>query len=225
MKTKHLLINVLLLATLLLVGCGAKEPARLTVPAGARAGNLVGLQACTYETQDAKYVADCGTLVVPENRTDSNSRLIALPVIRVRATGSHPAEPIFWLEGGPGQSNMGFPLVSWFIENHDFVLVGYRGMDGSVVLNCPEVVELMRGAGREEFLGDPMLDKTSAAYARCAERLQNEGVDLAGADLDADAVHGEDLLPLRLEDLRQTLDGNHAFVPFLPMTRFLMLLY
>jgi len=48
------------------------------------------------------------------------------------------------------------------------------------VLNCPEVVELMRGAGREEFLGDSMLDKTSAAYARCAERLQNEGVDLAG---------------------------------------------
>jgi len=60
------------------------------------------------------------------------------------------------------------------------VLVGYRGMDGSVVLNCPEVVELMRGAGREEFLGDPMLDKTNAAYARCAERLQNEGADLAG---------------------------------------------
>lgn len=180
MNTKHLLINIVLLAALLLAGCGAKETAPLSVPDGAQAGDLVGLESCTYEAQDAKYVADCGTLVVPENRADPNSRLLALPVIRVRATGSNPAEPIFWLEGGPGNSNMGFPLGSWFIENHDFVLVGYRGMDGSVVLNCPEVVELMRGAGREEFLGDPMLDKTSAAYARCAERLQNEGVDLAG---------------------------------------------
>jgi pimeloyl-ACP methyl ester carboxylesterase len=180
MNTKHLLINIVLLTALLLAGCGAKETAPLAVPDGAQAGDLAGLESCTYETQDAKYVADCGTLVVPENRADPNSRLIALPVIRVRATGSNPAEPIFWLEGGPGHTNMSAPFVPWFIENHDIVLVGYRGMDGSVVLNCPEVVELMRGAGREEFLGDPMLDKTSAAYARCAERLQDEGVDLAG---------------------------------------------
>ena len=180
MKTKYLLINVLLLAALLLAGCGAEETAPLAVPDGAQAGDLAGLEACTYEAQDAKYVADCGTLVVPENRADPNSRLIALPVIRVRATGSNPAEPIFWLQGGPGASNMRAPVVPWFIENHDIVLVGYRGMDGSVVLNCPEVVELMRGAVREELLGDPMLDKTSAAYAHCAERLQNEGADLAG---------------------------------------------
>lgn len=72
------------------------------------------------------------------------------------------------------------PFVPWFIEKHDIVLVGYRGVDGSVVLNCPEFVEFMRGAGREELLGDPMLDKSSAAFARCAERLQNEGADLAG---------------------------------------------
>jgi pimeloyl-ACP methyl ester carboxylesterase len=180
MKTKHLLINVVLLTALLLAGCGAKETAPLAIPGGAQAGDLAGMESCTYEAQDAKYVADCGTLVVPENRADPNSRLIALPVIRVRATGSNPAEPIFWFEGGPGVTNMRAPFVPWFIENHDIVLVGYRGMDGSVVLNCPEVVELMRGAGREEFLGDPMLDKTSAAYARCAERLQNEGADLAG---------------------------------------------
>lgn len=180
MKTEHLLINVVLLAALALAGCSAKETAPLTVPEGAQAGDLAGLESCTYEARDAKYVADCGTLVVPENRADPNSRLIALPVIRIRATGSNLAEPIFWLQGGPGASNMRSSLVSWFIENHDIVLVGYRGMDGSVVLNCPEVVELMKGAGREEFLGDPMLDKFSAAYARCAERLQNKGVDLAG---------------------------------------------
>src|SRR5574342_361155 len=123
MKTKHLLIVLALLTALILVGCGARGTAPLAIPEGAQAGDLAGLESCTYEAQDAKYVADCGTLVVPENRADPNSRLIALPVIRVRATGSNPAEPIFWFEGGPGYSNMGAPLVSWFVENHDIVMV------------------------------------------------------------------------------------------------------
>ena len=64
--------------------------------------------------------------VVSENRSDPNSRLIALPVTRIRATGSHPAKPIFRLGGGPRSSNMGFSHLERLIENHDVVLVGYR---------------------------------------------------------------------------------------------------
>ncbi len=30
---------------------------------GAQAGNLVGLEACTYEANDVEYAADCGTRV------------------------------------------------------------------------------------------------------------------------------------------------------------------
>jgi len=45
---------------------------------------------------------------VPENRSDPNLWLIALPVTRIRATGSNPAKPIFRLGGGPMSSNMGF---------------------------------------------------------------------------------------------------------------------
>jgi len=37
-----------------------------------------------------------------ENRADPESRLIALPLIRIRAQSDHPAKPIFRLEGGPG---------------------------------------------------------------------------------------------------------------------------
>ena len=66
------------------------------VPRGAHAGDLA-LQSCTY----AGYAADCGTLVVPENRADPRSRLIAIPVTRVRARSSHHAAPVFRLEGGP----------------------------------------------------------------------------------------------------------------------------
>ena len=135
------------------------------MPAGAQAGDLVGAKSCTYEVGRFKYVADCGTLIVPENRGDPGSRLIALPVTRVRATGSDPAEPILKLGGGPGKSNMATGIVPWFIENHDVVLVGYRGVDGTVRLSCPEVSEVIKDLPGD-MLGDAALDALHAAYAR-----------------------------------------------------------
>ena len=108
----------------------------VSVPAGAHAGQLT-LKSCTYHTEKGTDAADCGTLVVPENRADPHSRLIALPVIRIRAHSAHPGAPIFRLEGGPGKTNMKFAEASRFNANHDVVLVGYRGVDGSVRLQLP----------------------------------------------------------------------------------------
>lgn len=127
------------IASLLMVSCGGREEAPITVPAGAQAGDLVNLEPCTFTNQDVEYAADCGTLVVPENRADPNSNLIALPVTRIKAAGSTPAEPIFWFSGGPGGPNrISYPLDG-LTENHDFVMVGYRGAEGQVVLACPEI--------------------------------------------------------------------------------------
>jgi hypothetical protein len=56
---------------------------------------------------------------VPENRADPRSRLIALPVTRIRAHSDRPAEPIFRLEGGPGLTNMKFSKASRFADEHD----------------------------------------------------------------------------------------------------------
>jgi pimeloyl-ACP methyl ester carboxylesterase len=178
----HLLWVVLIIVSLLTLstGCRGSDAAPIAVPTGAQAGDLVELTACTYKANKAEYAADCGTLVVPENRSDPGSRLIALPVVRVRATGGDPAEPIFKLGGGPGKSNMATGIVPWFIEHHDVVLVGYRGIDGSVMLSCPEVVKVMRSGSRDDLLSDAALDRTGAAYARCAERLRGAGIDLDG---------------------------------------------
>jgi len=50
----------------------------VSVPAEAKAGDLI-LKPCSFATEDGSYAAECGTLVVPENRADAHSRLIALP--------------------------------------------------------------------------------------------------------------------------------------------------
>jgi pimeloyl-ACP methyl ester carboxylesterase len=179
MKTKRLLIIVLLLTSLLLASCGSKETPAFTVPAGAQAGDLVDQQPCTYTASETAYSADCGTLVVPENRNDPNSRLIALPVIRVRALNPNPAEPIFFFIGGPGGSNQHFQHIEGLVDHHDFVQVGYRGIDGSVTLNCPEVADAIRIAPGD-MLDDNALAIYTDASARCAARFLAEGVDLAG---------------------------------------------
>lgn len=179
MKTDHLLVALVLLAALLLAGCGSEEAPTPAAPEGAQAGDLVDLQPCTYKAGETEYSADCGTLVVPENRNDPGSRLIALPVIRVRALSESPAEPIFFLQGGPGGSNQHFSYLEGLADRHDFVQVGYRGVDGSVVLDCPEIAEAVRNAPGG-VLDDASLDSYTEASARCAARFEAEGVDLSG---------------------------------------------
>ena len=141
----------------------------LSVPSGTDAGQLK-LHPCQYATENGSYRADCGTLVVPENRHKAHSRLIALPVIRILARSAKPAAPVFRLEGGPGLTNMNFPDASRFAGHHDLVLVGYRGVDGSSKLGCPEVISAREHA--RDFLSEESFRADAAAFKACAHRLQ-----------------------------------------------------
>jgi hypothetical protein len=87
MKTNRFLVFLVLFPALLLAGCDTKETEPLTVPEGAQAGDLTGLSACEFRLGNSKtkYDAECGTLVVPENWDKPDSRLIALPVVRIPA--------------------------------------------------------------------------------------------------------------------------------------------
>src|SRR6266550_8856503 len=152
----------------------------VSVPSGGHAGQLT-LHSCHYATEGGSYRADCGTLVVPESRYKAHSRLIALPVTRIRARSAKPGVPIFRLEGGPGISNMKFGKASRFADNHDVVLVGYRGLDGSVRLDCPEVESALKHS--TDFLGEKSLRAYGDGFRSCAHRLTDDGVDLAAYGL------------------------------------------
>jgi len=182
-------VAVMLLVCLVPVG----SVAGTTFPSGeeiasAKAGDLV-LQAGTYEIGGKSYRADYGTLVVPENRNKADSKLIHLPVIRMHATGDNPVEPVFLLVGGPGAPNVfpperlarigfgDFPKA-WLLDRHDFVMVGYRGVDGSVSLNLPEVVEALQV--EKNPLSSENLEKLGKAYLTAFQRLKKEGVDIDG---------------------------------------------
>ena len=174
------LVVIAVLATLL-PACGSNEASNI-VPAGAQAGDLVDLEPCTFTLMNEEHAADCGTLIVPENRSAPNTRLIALPVTRLKAASDTPAEPVFWLAGGPGHENIIHYSLDGLTENHDFVMVGYRGIEGQVVLECPEVSQAISDAPGT-VLSPESLAAYTAGAAQCAERLESEGIDLAGYTL------------------------------------------
>jgi pimeloyl-ACP methyl ester carboxylesterase len=172
-------VIALALITLLVAGLAylrfAPDSSSVSVPEGAAAGDLI-LEPCDYPTENGNYAAECGTLIVPEKRADPQSRLIALPITRIRATSDHPREPIFILQGGPGATNMSFDKVNRYADEHDVALVGYRGVDGSVRLDCPEVESALRH--NTDLLSEETSQAYADAYRSCAARLTGEGFDL-----------------------------------------------
>src|SRR5512138_52878 len=184
-KIQSPLISLCVLAALLLIGCSSNGPKGapiVVLPEDAQPGQLSALTACQYRPADGKatYAAECGTLTVPENWGKADSRLIALPVVRVQATGANASKPVFYLQGGPGQSNFSWPPPTWLLEKHDVVFVGYRGIDGAVKLACPEVNRQLKAhTGKDIFSRQARADYAHAAQ-KCAVRFQQEGVDLSG---------------------------------------------
>src|SRR6185503_7075962 len=149
---------------------------------GAQAGDLTGLKDCEFQPKGSKtkYAAECGTLTVPENWDNADARLIALPVVRIPASGQDPAEPVFFLQGGPGASNLSWEAPNWILENHDVVMVGYRGADGTVVLSCPEVNRVLEAHIGKNLISEQARADVGVAVKRCAAALEEAGVDLSG---------------------------------------------
>ncbi len=129
-----------------------------------------------YKDYQKKIPTTYGTIVVQENRTKPNSRLITLPVKKLHSFSKNPKEPIFLLYGGPGTSNLREAPYIWLLENHDIVMVGYRGVDGSVSLQSDEIPEALLTDGNP--LGEENLKSLSKASLEAFNRLKSEGIDV-----------------------------------------------
>ena len=132
----------------------------------------------TLESRSSSFLADSGSIIVAENRRNDSTRFIRIPVVRIRSLDSTSVIPVFWLSGGPGQSNLHSFQYDYFLPKHDHVMVGYRGVDGDVSLECPEVIEALEEGG--DILSKEMLKKVSDAFGNCAARILASGIDLNG---------------------------------------------
>jgi len=121
------------------------------------------------------YNVDYGTLVVAEG--ENSTKTILLPVVRIHSKNSNPGAPIFFLEGGPGGTNIKLQrLPDYLLENHDIVRVGYRGVDGSVSLACPEINTALKTL--PEILSTDGLKAFGQVITTAAKRLASQGIDV-----------------------------------------------
>jgi pimeloyl-ACP methyl ester carboxylesterase len=179
MKRTMTCFSFFLILLMMTTGCGG-DKIDFPEPAARKTAAACVSNAGTMKIGPAEYAADFGTITVAENRNKTTSRLIHLPFIRIHARSKTPREPIFCFSGGPGQSNVHWDWegLRYLLSEYDLVAVGYRGVDGSTALDCPEVAEAFRGAG--DLLGEESLKAIGRAWNASAKRLTAQGIDLDG---------------------------------------------
>jgi pimeloyl-ACP methyl ester carboxylesterase len=160
----------------LLTGCRNRQIDHPLPPPGSEAGTVV-VENETFETDFGNYPAEYGTIVVPENRRKPGSRVLKLYFIRIHAKRPAQKEPIFYLSGGPGASNLTFQPFEPLLQDRDFVMVGYRGIDDSTPLMCFDVQQAM--SGQKDGLGAATRNALAKAFSKCAGELAGQGFDLA----------------------------------------------
>lgn len=151
-----------------------------------------------HEPIAALSTAQCGYLVVPENRAQPNGRTIRNMVAILPAQSPTPAaEPIVFLSGGPGASaihEIPFLIDAGVNANHRLIVMAQRGTQfGQPDLNCPE---LDRYYGLQVSLryDAASTGRTQAAAAQaCRDRLARAGIDLGAYNTTENAADFADL--------------------------------
>ncbi|MDD2426355.1 MAG: alpha/beta fold hydrolase [Bacteroidales bacterium] len=117
------------------------------------------------------------TFSIKSNRNDSISADLFLPVHIIHTKSTNPKEPIFWFAGGPGISNLNFKPPKILLENHDVVLTGYRGIDGSVILKSKGIKKAIKGIN-DSLLSEESIENLQNATKKYINGLKEKNIDL-----------------------------------------------
>jgi pimeloyl-ACP methyl ester carboxylesterase len=147
------------------------------------------------------YSPECGYLIVPENRSRPETRLIRLHVaIFGNRLGIRNPDPVIKLAGGPGSSALDTAAyllgkgMDAVLDRRDFIVFDQRGTGYSQPrLDCPERNEitpaLLGGGLSPEQSEQAIVD----AFHRCRARLLAEDIDLSAYNSAASAADINDL--------------------------------
>jgi pimeloyl-ACP methyl ester carboxylesterase len=164
-------------------------PATAATNVFAASGTLPRFEPATCPFTPAKGQAEgstvvCGFAVVPEVHANPGGPTIRIAVAWFKSQNPTPAaEPIIYLEGGPGAPSLdgGLPnFAARFTQQHDFVAFDQRGVGLSQPkLNCPETDDTFnRDEAKNLDIGTSLGDGVAALWA-CRDRLVGQGVNLS----------------------------------------------
>lgn len=185
MKNKRLILAAV-------IGCGVSWCgfAAMAAPAGEEA---IKFEAANGDAVDAYQ----GTIMVPEDRGNSDSRQIPLTYVRFPATSDKAGPPIIYLSGGPGGSGIRtargqrFPMFMALRQHGDVIALDQRGTGQSDILpNCAsnKRVPSERPVSDAEFVAI-----NRAALQECLAFWRAEGVAVEGYNTVQSAADLDDL--------------------------------
>lgn len=154
---------------------------------------------CPFNAPNASV--RCGYLSVPEDRTGDPSHTIRLAVAVYSSRSKTPADPVIFLQGGPGSGALELSgsaygiLVAPFLDNHDFIVFDQRGTGLSdPVLNCDELKKMYL----QDIRG--LIDSTTRdlvyanAFHSCNGLMRGQGIQLQAYTTRESAADVRDLL-------------------------------
>lgn len=127
--------------------------------------------------------SDCGYVTVPEQHGQSQGRTIQLAVVRTRSSSRAPAaDPLFVLQGGPGDSGIGvfanqvlplFPELKALLASRDLIFMEERGTRYSKpFLSCPEI-----NAHNIAVVQGQQSYTDTSWFKACNDRLKKQGMN------------------------------------------------
>jgi pimeloyl-ACP methyl ester carboxylesterase len=151
-----------------------------------KAGEVL-LEPATLTTADDKEIKyELGTLYVPENRSDPNSRIIGVGFARIKSAKPTGAPPTFHLPGGPGNTILdrlyslrGSQQLLQYLAVGDVVLVeqrGYTTRGEQLVFQYHGKPQPLDQPSSPAAMNALAMDMASAAVAEYSAK----GIDLSG---------------------------------------------
>ena len=152
------------------------------VPDTVKSGTIIK-QLTKFKVGDKLVDAECGYIIVPENRSNPNSNLIKVAFVRFKSKLRKSLPPVFFLGGGPGSESIQFARRKFIFFNitrwiaGDVIIFDQRGVGESLPsLSCHEYdFQHDKPYSREEI--NQHIAQTTL---KCRERLINQGIDLTG---------------------------------------------
>ena len=133
-----------------------------------------------------------GILFVPENRSASESRTIAVRFRRFPAQEGADGPPVFYLPGGPGstldqgelESEEGKRIIDFFTSVGDLVIVDQRGNASVNAPFVPEMEMTVSGLPLDSVPGKaPRREAVRTGFSAALKKWRARGVDLSGYDI------------------------------------------
>ncbi|HEX5069687.1 MAG TPA: alpha/beta hydrolase [Vicinamibacterales bacterium] len=155
-------------------------------PVARSAPQALDLKPCTGGRTGPR--AECGELMVPENRTTGQGRRIPINVMVLRAEQPGAKTALFLLAGGPGQgsTSMAGTANGWMAPlraSMDMVLMDQRGTGGSNPLACETEIGANPAAAFGHVRDPEVIRKCLAALQPRADLTQYT-TDAAVADME-----------------------------------------